>query len=138
MAGRISCENLIVDPKAPPATDKKEEPKKDNKAAANANTAAAQAPAKPIADPITDALMAAENSVWEAWKAKDAKKIEDLTAKEITFVNIFGTYFANKADVIKDWTGATCDVKSCLKQSGMRWSDPGAQAILNLRTLHQR
>ncbi len=24
-----------------------------------------------------------------------------------------------------------------LKQSGMRWSDPGAQAILNLRTLHR-
>lgn len=23
------------------------------------------------------------------------------------------------------------------KQSGMRWSDPGAQSILNLRTLHE-
>lgn len=28
-------------------------------------------------------------------------------------------------------------VQQRLKQSGMRWSDPGAQAILNLRTLHR-
>ncbi len=125
-------ENLIVDPKAPPATDKKEEPKKDNKAAANANTAAAPAPAKPIADRITDALMAAENSVWEAWKAKDAKKIEDLTAKEITFVNIFGTYFANKADVIKDWTGSTCDVKSFTLTDGVGTSVSPTVGILTL------
>ncbi len=125
-------ENLIVDPKAPPATDKKEEPKKDDKAAANANTAAAPALAKPTADPITDALMTAESSVWEAWKAKDAKKIEVLTAKEITFVNIFGTYFANKADVIKDWTGATCDVKSFTLTDGVGTSVSPTVGILTL------
>ena len=28
-------------------------------------------------------------------------------------------------------------VQQRLKQSGMRWSDPGAQAILNLRALHR-
>lgn len=28
-------------------------------------------------------------------------------------------------------------VQQRLKQSGMRWSDPGAQAVLNLRTLHR-
>jgi hypothetical protein len=28
-------------------------------------------------------------------------------------------------------------VQQRLKQSGMRWSDAGAQAILNLRTLHR-
>ena len=28
-------------------------------------------------------------------------------------------------------------VQQRLKQSGMRWSDPGAQAILNLRTCHR-
>jgi hypothetical protein len=34
-------------------------------------------------------------------------------------------------------SGARHIVQQRLKQSGMRWSDPGAQAILNLRTLHR-
>ena len=125
-------ENLIVDPKAPPAADDKEEPKKDDKAAANANTAAAPAPTKSPADPISDALMAAERSVWEAWKNKDSKKIEDLTAREITFVNIFGTYFANKADVIKDWTGATCDVTGFALTDGVGTAVSPTVGILTL------
>ena len=97
-------ENRIVDPKALSPTGKK---------------AAAPGSAKPAADPGTETLMAAEKSIWEAWKAKDAKKIADLTAQEITFVNIFGTYFANKAAAIEDWTGATCDVKSFALTDGV-------------------
>ena len=31
---------------------------------------------------------------------------------DISFINIFGTYFANKADALKDWSGTYCDVKS--------------------------
>jgi hypothetical protein len=34
-------------------------------------------------------------------------------------------------------SGARHIVQQRLKQSGMRWSDPGAQAVLNLRTLHR-
>jgi hypothetical protein len=101
--------NLIVDPKALSATDKQEESKKGGP---KKDTAGTPSLAKPAADQGTDGMMAAEKSVWEAWKAKNGKKIEDLTAEDISFVNIFGTYFANKADAIKDWTGATCDVKS--------------------------
>ncbi len=121
-------ENLIVDPKAASAADKQGEPKKDDKAAANTNTAAASAPA----NPITNDLMAAENSVWEAWKNKDAKKVEDLTAKEIAFVNIFGTYFANKAEAIKDWTGATCDVTSFTLTNGAATAVSPTVGILTL------
>jgi ketosteroid isomerase-like protein len=101
--------NPIVDPKALSATGKREESKKGGP---KKDTAGTPSLAKPTADQGTDGMMAAEKSVWEAWKAKDAKKIEDLTAVDISFVNIFGAYFANKADAIKDWTGATCDVKS--------------------------
>ncbi|MGH9930901.1 MAG: nuclear transport factor 2 family protein [Pyrinomonadaceae bacterium] len=125
-------ENLIVDPTAPPANDKEEKPKKDDKAAANANTAAAPAPAKPTADPITDALMAAENSVWEAWRTHDAKKIEDLTAKDIAFVNIFGTYFANKIATTKNWTSAACEVKSFTLTDGVGTSVSPTVGILTL------
>ncbi len=99
--GAFHAEAPIVDPKAAPAMPavKEEAPKKDE--------------AKPAApDAGTDALVAVEKAVWEAWKEHDAKKLEDLTAEDISFVNIFGTYFATKADAMKDWTGPGCDIKS--------------------------
>ena len=113
-------ENLIIDPKAskapppPPApVARKEDPKKDDKTAANSNTASnTAAPAKATGDANTDALVKIELALWEAWKAKDAKKIEDLMAIDVSFVNIFGTYFATRAEALKDWTGALCQVKS--------------------------
>src|ERR1700730_16775933 len=111
-------ENLIVDPKNPvaPATPKKPkkvEPKKDDKTAANSNTASnTPAPARATPDANTDALVKVELALWEAWKAHDAKKLDDLMAKEVSFVNIFGTYLATRADALKDWTGANCEIKS--------------------------
>jgi len=99
--GAFHAEAPVVDPKAAPAkpVDKKEAPKEDE--------------AKPAdRDAGTDAMLAVEKAVWEAWKAHDAKKLEDLTARDISFINIFGTYFATKADALKDWTGVGCDVKS--------------------------
>ncbi len=114
-------ENLIVDPKnppkaapaAPPKKPKKVEPKKDDKTAANSNTASnTAAPAKATPDANTDALVKVELALWEAWKAHDAKKLDDLMAKDVSFVNIFGTYLATRADALKDWTGANCEIKS--------------------------
>jgi len=99
--GAFHAEAPVVDPKVAPTrpADKKEAPKKDE--------------AKPAApDAGTDAMLAVEKALWEAWRAHDAKKIEDLTAKDISFVNIFGTYFATKADAMKDWTGPGCEIKS--------------------------
>jgi hypothetical protein len=70
-------------------------------------------PAKPTArDSQADAILAIERDVWEAWREHDAKKIAGLTAKNISFINIFGTYLASKADALKNWSGAGCDVKS--------------------------
>ena len=112
-------ENLIVDPKnpiapaAPTKSPRKVEPKKDDKTAANSNTAAnTAAPARATPDANTDALVKVELALWEAWKAHDAKKLDDLMAKDVSFVNIFGTALANRADAMKDWTGTGCQVKS--------------------------
>src|SRR5437773_2415454 len=110
-------ENLIFDPKHPPPPPapaaKKEEPNKDDKTAANSNTASnTAAPARATPDANTDALVKVELALWEAWKAHDAKKLDDLMAKDVSFVNIFGTYLGTKADAMKDWTGAGCQVKS--------------------------
>ena len=122
-------ENLIVDlknPTAPAATPKKPEapatkdaPKKDDKTAANSNTAAnTAAPARATPDANTDALVKVELALWEAWKEHDAKKLGDLMAKDVSFVNIFGAYLATRADAMKDWTGAGCDVKSVSVSDG--------------------
>ena len=91
----------IVDPKAAPAipVDKNEARKEDKAKTTNR-------------DARTDAMLAVERAVWEAWKAHDAKKLEGLTARDISFINIFGTYLATKADALKNWSGAGCDVKS--------------------------
>jgi ketosteroid isomerase-like protein len=99
--GAFHAEAPVVDPKAAPAkpVDKKEARKEDE-------------PKPADRDAGTNAMIAVEKAVWEAWKAHDAKKLEDLTARDISFINIFGTYFATKADALKDWTGAGCDVKS--------------------------
>jgi hypothetical protein len=65
-----------------------------------------------LTDPSTNALVAVEKSVWEAWKAHDAQKLEGLTANDLSFIDIFGNSYSNKADTIKAWAGAICDVKS--------------------------
>ena len=120
-------ENLIVDPKnppnaapaAPPKKPKKVEPKKDDKTAANSNTASNNsAPAKATPDANTDALVKVELALWEAWKEHDAKKLDPLMARDVSFVNIFGTYLANRADAMKDWTGTGCQVKSVRVSDG--------------------
>ena len=33
-------------------------------------------------------------------------------AEDISFINIFGIYVANKAEALKNWSGTGCDVKS--------------------------
>lgn len=111
--GAFHKEVAIVDPKTmksddetkqPPAPPAKEE--KD----ANANKAA---DAKPTADANTHALLAVEKGVWEAWKARDAKPLEELIARDFLFVDIFGNVIGSKADAIKTWTTDNkCEVKS--------------------------
>ena len=105
-------ENLIIDPKNPPAPPpasdkkeepKKEEPKKDDKAVANAN-AAAPAPAMPVADANTEALVKLHTGGWEAFKAKDAKAFDAALSTNFSFVDPLGTWVGTKADAIKHWT----------------------------------
>ena len=99
--GACHAEAPVVDPKAGPATS------------VGRKEASKEVEAEPAArDAGTDAMLEVEKAVWEAWRAKDANRIEDLTGRDISFINIFGTYFATKADALKDWTGHGCDVKS--------------------------
>ncbi len=65
-----------------------------------------------MGDAGTDALLALEKQVWDAWKDHDGKRISELTAKDISFINIFGSHFGNKAEALKDWSAAGCEAKS--------------------------
>lgn len=117
--GAFHGENPIVDPKAPPpppakTAAKKEEPKKDekkgDKAMANSNAnAAPAAPAGPTKSANTDALVAIEKSGWEAWKAKDAKKLEDLMGPNVAILSGDGSWMGKKADIVKFWTEMPCE-----------------------------
>jgi ketosteroid isomerase-like protein len=99
--GAFHAEAPVVDPRAAPAKPvyTREAPKEDEAKAAGRDAA-------------TDAMLTVEKAVWEAWKAHDAKKLGDLTARDISFINIFGIYLATKSDALKNWSGVGCDAKS--------------------------
>jgi hypothetical protein len=89
----------------------------DPTAAAHQPPAAKESPeASPVKsatlDGGTDAMLAVEKTVWEDWREHDARKIDGLTAKDISFINIFGTYLATKDEALKNWSGTGCEVKS--------------------------
>ncbi len=77
---------------------KKEESKKDDKSAAPA------APTKPVASANTDALVKLHTSGWEAFKAKDAKKFDEMLPSNVAVVDPIGRWFSGKDSVIKQWT----------------------------------
>jgi len=115
----------ILDPKNPPSPAKaagEKVSKKDDRAVANVKVAAY---------PSTAAMMAVEKSVWEAWMAKDTAKLQGLTTPELSFQNIYGTYFANKADTLKNWTSTYCDIKSVSVTDGEGTLLSPAIGILN-------
>ncbi len=97
--GAFHAESPIVDPAAAGAK------------AVTSRSAPEVHDAIPAPDADTDALLAAERAVWEAWRVHDGKKIATLTGSDISFINIFGTYLANKDDALKNWSGEGCDVK---------------------------
>jgi hypothetical protein len=63
-------------------------------------------------DALTDTLLTLEKAIWEAWKDHNAKRLDGLTAKNVQFINIFGTHLASKAEALKNWSGEGCDVKT--------------------------
>jgi len=116
-------ENPIIDPKNSP-----------NALPAPAAGPAEKAEAK-AADPNTDALVAVEKSVWEAWKADDAKKLEGLTANSLSFIDIYGNSYSNKTDTIRAWAGAICQVKSVGVTDGVATAlSPTAKLLMHKGT----
>jgi ketosteroid isomerase-like protein len=125
-------ENPIFDPRAteaPPAETaaRKEASSQDAKAALEAR------PGAPAADPNTAAMVAIETSVWEAWRARDAKVLEELTASDLAFVDIFGNVTSGKAETIRFWTEHQCDVKNVRVADGTGTFLSATVAILTFK-----
>ena len=70
------------------------------------------------ADANTDALMKLHTAGWDAWKARDAKRLSDMTAASLSFVNPMGVWYGTKDAVLKEWTEAKCDIKSTTVADG--------------------
>ncbi|MGH9947667.1 MAG: nuclear transport factor 2 family protein [Pyrinomonadaceae bacterium] len=96
--GAFHAETPVVDPKAPAkpvAAAKKDDAKMED--------------AKP--DAATDALLTHEKKLWEAWKTKDAKPLEEAFGKD--FFWLAGNGRSDRAATIKMWTADNkCEVKS--------------------------
>jgi ketosteroid isomerase-like protein len=115
----------VVDPK----NMKAGEPKP---AAPMAKTTASPAAAA-TADALTDSLMAIEKSGWEAWKARDAKKLSDMTGSDLAYVDFMGNFASNKADTIKAWTEAKCEIKNFALSDGKSTMITKDAAILTFK-----
>ena len=124
-------ENLIIDPAAPlaspsPAANSNTTSSNSNSTASNSgsnttnsnssniNTAA---PAKPTPSTNTDALVKVHTSGWEAWKAKDSKKLTDISTVNLSIVDPIGTWVSGQAAVVKHWTDMKCEGVNTVKLS---------------------
>jgi hypothetical protein len=67
-------------------------------------------PARHDAD--TEAMLMREQALWDAWKDRDAKRLDALVPPEIQFIDIFGTHIGTRAETLSAWSGQGCDVKS--------------------------
>ncbi len=99
--GAFHAEAPVFDPKAPASPSK----------VATQPGAPAASPAATDTDATTDAIVAAETKIWEAWKNKDAAAMEGALGKDFTFVSGMGRW--DRGQTMKMWvTESKCDVKS--------------------------
>ena len=68
---------------------------------------------RPVSHDVnTEAMLSREQAIWDAWKDRDAKRLDALVPQEIQFIDIFGTHIGTRAAAISAWSGRGCDVKS--------------------------
>ena len=90
-------ENPIVDApyEVPPPPARKKEPN-------------SPAPVLPPKSADTVALAAVEKAGWEAWRDKDAKKLDGGLAKTVAVVSPDGSYRLDRTETVSYWSGMDC------------------------------
>ncbi len=94
-------------PPPPPAVNSNSTANSSSNSNSNSNAAA---PAG--SDALTEAILAVEKKGWEGWMRQDAKALEAVTSKDLSFVDITGKVTHGQAEVIKGWTDGSCKVTS--------------------------
>ena len=116
------------EPAPPPAVNTNTAPSSNTNSSTNSNSNSASGSSDAA---LTEALMAEERKGWEGWKAKDAKVLDEVTAKDFTFVDAMGKVSKTKADVMKVWTtDNNCTVSSVSLSDGKSQSITKDVAIL--------
>lgn len=124
-------ENVIIDPKNPPAPAKseaaKEEPKKDaaTKEEPKKDEAKKEEAPKETPDANTEALVKIHTSGWEAFKNRDAKKFNEISTSDLSIVDPMGNWLSGQANVVKQWT----ETMKCEGITKVSVSDGFASAI---------
>lgn len=106
-------ENLIVDPK--------------NVSLANAVARSSKAKR---GNAKTRTLAALEKTAWEAWKDHDFKKMDVITAKGLSFIDIFGNDYDDRDTILKTWSSNVCKVKSVIISDAVSFSLSPTVALL--------
>jgi hypothetical protein len=63
-------------------------------------------------DANTESMLSREQAIWDAWKDRDAKRLDALMPQEVQFIDIFGTHIGTRAEALSAWSGQGCDVKN--------------------------
>jgi hypothetical protein len=63
-------------------------------------------------DANTEVMLSREQAIWDAWKDRDAKRLDALMPQQVQFIDIFGTHIATRAETLSAWSGQGCNVKS--------------------------
>ncbi len=63
-------------------------------------------------DANTEAMLSREQALWDAWKDRDAKRLDALMPQQVQFIDIFGTHIPTRAETLSAWSGRGCDVKT--------------------------
>ena len=74
------------------------------------DTAEAGRPVSHDAD--TRAMLSREQTLWDAWKDRDVKRLGVLLPQEVQFIDIFGDHIGTRAGALRAWSGRGCDVES--------------------------
>jgi len=62
-------------------------------------------------DANTEAMLSREQALWDAWKDRNAKRLDALMPQEVQFIDIFGTHIGTRAETLSAWSGQGCEVK---------------------------
>lgn len=120
-------------PAAPPMVEKKEAPANTNTNASAGSNSNANSSSTSTGDAaLTDALMVVEKKGWEAWKAKDAKVLDEVTTggSNFTFVDSMGRATIGKDATMKVWADPACSVSNVALSDGKGYSLAKDAAIL--------